>query len=432
MKNIKLKITESILSRVISALFFLAAFTTLSIQVQSFELLVGNSGDSSFGRYNGTTGAFIGSFVLPGDGGLGNPFGPTVGPDGNLYVTSQTTASILRYDGNSGAFIDIFIPLGAGGIGLAIDTIFGPDDDLYVLGHFGNHVIRYDGATGAFLNAFVPSGSGGLDSPQSMIFGPDGHLYINSTSTDEILRFDGNSGTFIDAFVSAGSGGLEGPNSHVFGPDGHLYVSNSASRSVLRYNGTTGAFIDVFVPPFSAGLDGVADLTFGPDGNLYVAAKFSDPGPPFTGEILRYNGSTGGFIDAFIQEGHGGLNSPNCLIFVSREVEVTIDIKPGSFRNSINPRSNGNIPVAILSTDNFNAETVNPLSVEFGPDSALEVHGKGHLKDVDDDGDVDLVLHFRTKQTGIHCGELTASLTGERFDLQRITGSDAIATRGCQ
>ena len=45
---------------------------------------------------------------------------------------------------------------------------------------------------------------------------------------------------------------------------------------------------------------------------------------------------------------------------------VEIDIKPGSDPNSINLRSKGVIPVAILTTEDFDATTVDPLSVEFG------------------------------------------------------------------
>jgi len=45
---------------------------------------------------------------------------------------------------------------------------------------------------------------------------------------------------------------------------------------------------------------------------------------------------------------------------------VEIDIKPGSYPNSINPNSNGVIPVAILTTPSFDATTVDPLSVKFG------------------------------------------------------------------
>jgi hypothetical protein len=42
-------------------------------------------------------------------------------------------------------------------------------------------------------------------------------------------------------------------------------------------------------------------------------------------------------------------------------ITVSIDIKPGSSPNRINPKSNGVIPVGILTTDAFDATTVDPL-----------------------------------------------------------------------
>ena len=41
-------------------------------------------------------------------------------------------------------------------------------------------------------------------------------------------------------------------------------------------------------------------------------------------------------------------------------VGINLDIKPGSDLNAVNPRSEGFIPVAILTTDTFNAQDVNP------------------------------------------------------------------------
>jgi len=65
-------------------------------------------------------------------------------------------------------------------------------------------------------------------------------------------------------------------------------------RCILRYNGQTGAFIDAFVPSQSGGLERPYDFTFGPDGNLYVTHS------PSEGAIYRYNGTTGAFMDAFV------------------------------------------------------------------------------------------------------------------------------------
>jgi hypothetical protein len=79
----------------------------------------------------------------------------------------------------------------------------------------------------------------------------------------------------------------------------------------------------------------------------------------------------------------------------------------------------------------FDAATVDPLSVAFGPNGALAAKGKGHIQDADGDGDDDLVLHFRTQETGLQCGDTQAVLTGVTFDGQSIEGVDVINTAGC-
>lgn len=115
-----------------------------------------------------------------------------------------------------------------------------------------------------------------------------------------------------------------------------------------------------------------------------------------------------------------------------QQILVPVDIKPGSDPNSINPRNKGVIPVAILTTDTFDATTVDPLSVEFGPNGATEAHGKGNIEDADGDGDSDLVLHFNTQDTGIQYGDTEATLTGKTLDGQAIEGIDSINTVGCK
>jgi hypothetical protein len=120
------------------------------------------------------------------------------------------------------------------------------------------------------------------------------------------------------------------------------------------------------------------------------------------------------------------------LATVSPLIEtVTIDIKPGNTPNSINPGSNQKIPVAVLTTETFDATQIDPLTVVFGPGEASESHGRSHIEDVDKDGDADLVLHFRVQESGIQCSDTEATLSGETFDGRPITGSDAIRTVPC-
>jgi hypothetical protein len=112
-------------------------------------------------------------------------------------------------------------------------------------------------------------------------------------------------------------------------------------------------------------------------------------------------------------------------------IPVALDIKPGGAPDTINPKSHGMIPVAILSTEAFDATAVDPATVRFGSQGAPEAHGTGHIEDVNHDGAADLLLHFRTQDTGITCGETFASLTGETFDGDRIEGTVTLKTVGC-
>jgi len=48
-------------------------------------------------------------------------------------------------------------------------------------------------------------------------------------------------------------------------------------------------------------------VAFGLDGNLYVVGTGNNG-------VLRYNGTTGAFIDNFIASGSGGLSSPQFML----------------------------------------------------------------------------------------------------------------------
>jgi len=111
---------------------------------------------------------------------------------------------------------------------------------------------------------------------------------------------------------------------------------------------------------------------------------------------------------------------------------VTVDIKPGSATNPINLKAKGVIPVAILSDATLDATTLDVRSIRFGPGGAVEVHGKGHVEDVNGDGRNDLVLHFDVQASGIACGATSASVSGQTSSGRQFSGSDAVSTTGCR
>jgi hypothetical protein len=111
---------------------------------------------------------------------------------------------------------------------------------------------------------------------------------------------------------------------------------------------------------------------------------------------------------------------------------VGISIKFGSVRIPIRLSSKGVVPVAILTQGTFDATTVDPLRVCFGSAGSpatrdcTEAHGRGHIQDVDSDGDLDLVLHFETRETGIQPGDTQACLAAATFGGAQIAGCDGV------
>lgn len=102
---------------------------------------------------------------------------------------------------------------------------------------------------------------------------------------------------------------------------------------------------------------------------------------------------------------------------------ITIDIKPGSDQNIINLKSKGVVTVAILTTEQFDAYTVDPESVVF----AGALPEKYSAEDVDNDGDVDVVFHFKTQNlSGLDENSTEASLTGLTLDDIPVEGTDTV------
>jgi hypothetical protein len=153
-------------------------------------------------------------------------------------------------------------------------------------------------------------------------------------------------------------------------------------------------------------------------------------GRTLLGLVLSFSGL--GLIFFFL----GGEDSHNALITAELDgrssTQILIDIKPHDFPNGFNPRSNGVIPVAILTNADFDARTVDLHKARFGKYGNEAPVVQSTLMDVDGDRDRDLLLHFSIQDTGLQCGDTTATFTGQTFSGQAITGSDSIVPVGCR
>jgi uncharacterized delta-60 repeat protein len=122
------------------------------------------------------------------------------------------------------------------------------------------------------------------------------------------------------------------------------------------------------------------------------------------------------------------------LTDVNENARVTIDIEPEDRRNRINLRSGEAISVAIFSTADFDARTVDVASLRFGrtgqENSLLrDRHGriKFDLKDVNGDGRLDLVVRFEADMTGFRVGDTRGYLTGRLTDGTAFSADDAVS-----
>jgi hypothetical protein len=95
------------------------------------------------------------------------------------------------------------------------------------------------------------------------------------------------------------------------------------------------------------------------------------------------------------------------IYLVTLESEMVIDIKPGNDQNNINLKSKGVVQVAVLTTDEFDAATIDPATAEF----AGATPRYWSLKDVDNDGRNDLMFHFNTEEINLDEDSTEATLT---------------------
>jgi hypothetical protein len=167
------------------------------------------------------------------------------------------------------------------------------------------------------------------------------------------------------------------------------------------------------------------------DGTFATALFFGVGNSPFSAAVGDFNGD--GMQD--VVAANNGEDSVTVLLnqWDAPPLAIRIDVKPGNSSNSVNPRSRGVIPVAILGSETFDVAWVDLETVRFGPAGAEPAHSHpGHAQDVNLDGFTDLLIHFRTQDTGIACRDESATLTGVTTSGESFEGFDSLRTVGCR
>lgn len=264
---------------------------------------------------------------------------------------------------------------------------------------------------------------------------------------------DGDPLSFAWSFGDGGSANSTATPSHTYADNGSYNVGLQVDDpDGLSDTDATTATIANVAPAVAAGPDAV--ILSGQSHT--VSATFTDPGvndAPWQygfgwGDGTSESGTTND-QSAALSGKHGYLVPGDYAVTVSvtdkdgdtgsagltvtvKPIPVTIDVKPGSDPNSINcGRDREIVTVAVLSTADFDAMSVDHTTVLFAGASEFHIDRKTgqpqrHEEDVDRDGDIDLVVHFRLGDTSLDCGSTEGTLTGVLFDGRYVEGTHEV------
>lgn len=227
-------------------------------------------------------GAFAGTFISAGSGGLGLPDGMSYGPDGHLYVSDALNDRVLRYDGTSGAFLGVAASQNLVRAGF---NAFGPDGYLYVCSADGdNKVHKFDPQNGAWLGSITAPG---MTAPTGIAWN-DGTMYVSAFGANRVFAFDADTGASLGALARP----FARPMYLRFGGDGNLWVNEYGANRISRVNILSGALVGTVTTP---GLSGPVGQVGTPDGGVLVASWNN-------GRVYELDGTTGAFRSLFIAD----------------------------------------------------------------------------------------------------------------------------------
>ena len=410
-----------------------ALLLSMAAPVSSSEsILWGSSSSEEVGPINPgsvfTIDEITGQATLVGSTGIPGGRNPDQPPEVSGIDSDPVTGTLYGISGSNCTGAVLITIDQTTGAGTVVGIIEGSDG-------FGGRV--FDGTPAPYCTT---QGSDGL------AFHPDGRLfafgYFGTSASvglprHFLLEIDKNNGDVLSAVQTlAGPGGITGLT---FDASGVLWASHGSfnqngistvalatgNQEFLQFTDAAGASIRAKV----------SDLAFGPDGTLFASI-------PNENQLATVDTTTG--LLTRIGSFGSDVRRMSGLAFAPPLVkEVEIDIKPGSFPNSINLGSGGATPVAILGSVSLNVNEIDTITLSLGT-SGVKTVGKKvkQLCSVVDvsgdfsfglegapDGYDDLVCHFVTISIVPEAGNTTAKLSGNFlavFGGGAIEGTDSV------
>lgn len=392
---------------------------------------------------------------------LAAPFLP-----GNLLVATE---NVVYETSPAGQIVQQFPTEYPGGYPVteyARDVAVGEDGVLHVFnGTFSPYMSTYDPLTGAWDHRTHPGFSianngsyGGIDALGSRVFVTDG------LTNPGVIMFDVASGQVqgfaqgVDAidltlgldgllYVLSPSGSPGGRIVDVFDPDTYAFVRSLNLADIFGWTEHRSIAVDhngdIFIADWDGEIHRVSaagqliatitpecqwsgspsycsfnDIAISADGQLALGSRFGEiivTDVDFASVTRFQVGDRGAFVE---------------FVPAAGPREIDIDISPGKFPNEVRLHPWRYVKVALLSDESFDATTADPASIRFGPAGAPVYGGYYRLVDVDGDLDWDLVVRFRVGETGIQCGDESATLTGNDFAGEPFVGTDSIVVVG--
>lgn len=107
-------------------------------------------------------------------------------------------------------------------------------------------------------------------------------------------------------------------------------------------------------------------------------------------------------------------------------MRVSIDVKPGDTPTTVEANREGMLPVAILSTAQFDAATVDPASIRVGPTGTEAEPFRAMADDINRDERMDLLILVRLQEMKVKCDDKVIRLTAKTQAGADIEGSEAV------